>query len=497
MGRKKGKGRSVKRNKNVHNEPEETVNAPHSFVIHKGLPGGHTLELTKDFRKVMEPFTATSLKERKKNTIKDFVSIAGPLHVSHLFIFSQTELGMYLKIMRLPRGPTLTFKVHNFSLARDVISSLKVQNVVEEAFKHSPLIVLNSFSGEGLQMKLMASMFQNMFPTINLTNVDLNTIRRCVLLNYNPTTKLIDFRHFNIKVAAVGISKGVKKVIQGKVPNLAKCNDISDFFKKTAVMSESEVEDDPSNHVTLAQKMISRGNIESGKSAIRLSELGPRLTLQLVKIEDGLLDGEVLYHDLIHKTEEEKLAIQKKRGLKRKLKEKRKKVQEDNKKAKEKLKEKHKEKSLKGMKKETESDIQMKKISREANEETAVPEDDDREYYREEVGEEPDQDMFSAKPVGVKRPASTFHSFKNKRQRIDTNSDSKFKKGFKNKNKFSENRNKGFNKKHKFDDQRNKSKKNKGGRGIDKTNSHNRDHRPIGGKFASKKSKKTGKRKQF
>lgn len=92
---------------------------------------------------------------------------------------------------------------------------------------------------------------------------------------------------------------------------------INFFFNRTAVMSESEAEDDPSNHVTVNQKIISRGNVESGKSAIRLTELGPRLTLQLMKIEDGLLDGEVLYHDLIHKSEEEKLEIQKKRELKR------------------------------------------------------------------------------------------------------------------------------------------------------------------------------------
>ena len=64
MARKHRKGRSVRKNQNVHNEPEEVVNAPHSFVIHKGLPGGHTLELTKDFRKVMEPFTASSLRVR-------------------------------------------------------------------------------------------------------------------------------------------------------------------------------------------------------------------------------------------------------------------------------------------------------------------------------------------------------------------------------------------------------------------------------------------------
>lgn len=76
------------------------MKAPHSFVIHRGLPGEHIIELTKDFRRVMEPFTASSLKARKRNTIKDFVSVAGVLHVSHLCIFTRTELGMYLKLCR-------------------------------------------------------------------------------------------------------------------------------------------------------------------------------------------------------------------------------------------------------------------------------------------------------------------------------------------------------------------------------------------------------------
>lgn len=43
--------------------------------------------------------------------------------------------------------------------------------VYEELFNNSPLVILNNFSGEGMQLKLIASMFQNMFPTINLTTV--------------------------------------------------------------------------------------------------------------------------------------------------------------------------------------------------------------------------------------------------------------------------------------------------------------------------------------
>lgn len=61
MGKKKI-GRSVKKNPNRSIESDAHVSGPHSFVIHKGLPGGHTVELTKDFRKIMEPFTASSLK---------------------------------------------------------------------------------------------------------------------------------------------------------------------------------------------------------------------------------------------------------------------------------------------------------------------------------------------------------------------------------------------------------------------------------------------------
>lgn len=74
---------------------------------------------------------------------------------------------------RVPRGPTLTFKIQSFSLARDVISMLKKQMVYEEAYKNAPLVILNNFSGEGMQLKLIASTFQNMFPTINLTTVSI------------------------------------------------------------------------------------------------------------------------------------------------------------------------------------------------------------------------------------------------------------------------------------------------------------------------------------
>lgn len=94
---------------------------------------------------------------------------------------------MYLKIARLPQGPTLTFWIRNYSLSRDVISSMKKQFVFEKLYQNAPLIVLNSLSGEGLHMKLMASMFQNMFPTINITKVRKAHLREGIIRAFNSS----------------------------------------------------------------------------------------------------------------------------------------------------------------------------------------------------------------------------------------------------------------------------------------------------------------------
>lgn len=84
------------------------------------------------------------------------------------------------------------------------------------------------------------------------------------------------------------------------------------------------------NEIILAQHLRSRGNLKSNQSAIRLTEIGPRMTLELVKIEDGLCDGEVLYHTYVSKTPEEISELRQRNTEKKRLKEQRKREQEEN-----------------------------------------------------------------------------------------------------------------------------------------------------------------------
>lgn len=418
---RKRKGKKKKTSK-IDVLEEEYKAAPHSFVFHRGHVGRNVKQLVMDTRLLMEPFTAKNLQVRKKNVLKDFVSVAGLLHVSHFVMFTKTDLGVYLRLCRLPRGPTLTFKVHNYCLTKDVISSLRKPNLEQIQFMHHPLLVMNNFSVPDSHIKLMATMFQNMFPSINVHKVKLNDVRRCVLVNFSDKSNLIDFRHYNIKVVPVGMSRSVKKIIQAKVPNLGKYTDISDYVNRAGYSSESEVElDGPANEVILPQAMKSRGNIKSSKSAVRLTELGPRLTLELIKIEEGICEGHVMYHGYITKTEAELAAAKAVREKKKKLKEARRKQQEANVKRKKEEREKNKQRSLEGIKrKQDEEDENVAEPETHVSDE----EDDDVAYYEQEVGHMPDADTFI--PGAVKRKTSPVkHGAEVKKRKFDTDQNGK------------------------------------------------------------------------
>lgn len=289
MGRKR-KGKSKRLNKQVASEePEELVRAPHSFIFHRGLVGKNISRLLMDFRHVMEPFTASKLRARKSNSIKDFVAASGVLHVSHMLIFTQTIISPYMRIVKVPRGPTLTFKIHNFTHSNDVLSSLKKQYAFNKIFLNPPLVVLNGFVGDDPHIKLMISTFQGMFPTINVTTVSLKNISRCVLFNYNPENKTVDFRHYVVRAVPVGISKAVKKLGRTKIPDLSQFTDVSEFMTKAELLSDSEPEDDPNNKFSLPQSVGPR-TVKGNQAGVRLTEYGPRITMQLIKVEEGVME---------------------------------------------------------------------------------------------------------------------------------------------------------------------------------------------------------------
>jgi len=176
--------------------------------------------------------------------------------------------------------------------------------------------------------KLMTAMFQNLFPPINVETINLRDCRRIVLFNYDADSKIVTFRQYTINAAPTGISKATRRVIRAKIPNLNKMQDISEYVFKSDNLSDSEAEDLPESKVLLPQNYVGRGNRREHKSAIRLKEIGPRMTLVLIKIEEEFCSGRVLFHQFVQKTREEIALLKKKTKVQEELDKKARKLQQ-------------------------------------------------------------------------------------------------------------------------------------------------------------------------
>ncbi len=247
--------------------------------------------------------------------------------------------------------------MNNFNLATD--SSAKVPKHLES---------------------LITTVFQSLFPPINPQVVPLKSMRRVLLLNREQPTGdsdsfVLNFRHYAITTKAAGISRALKRLNaadklmhskstkRGGLPNLGKLQDIADYmvggedgdgYMTDGGTSGSEAETDAEVEVvdTAAGRVLSKkaravaeaANGPEGddgmqtvetdtgvqKRAVKLVELGPRMRLRLVKVEEGLCQGQVMWHEHIHKSQEEIRELRQRWEKRRLEKEARKREQKDN-----------------------------------------------------------------------------------------------------------------------------------------------------------------------
>eukprot|EP00850_Spirogloea_muscicola_P003065 SM000012S25327 [mRNA] locus=s12:304110:313728:- [translate_table: standard] len=401
---------------------------PQSFVFSRGARLGASLrQLERDLRRLMLPNTALRLRVRPPPLpacaggrperswaarrarapaerapwdalspqwaqalafgLKDFVHVSGPLGVTHFVILSVTQEAPYLRVARTPRGPTLTFKVLRYSLAADIASSQARPRAPPAIFKNPPLVVMHGFGSGKEHLKLVTVMFQNMFPAINVQKVKLAACQRVLLLSYNAESRTVEFRHYSISAQPVGVSKPVRKLVQSRaLPDLGMLTDVGDFFARSGYGSESEAEDEAAK-VKLSQN-FGRSNRACSQSAVKLHEVGPRITLQLLKVEEGLCNGAVMFHEFVQKTEEEKAILKSKIEARDALKKQRKAEQDAN------VLRKRKAPA------HIHDDGELEDLTAEETETggQAGEADDDIDWYRREVGEEPDEAFVNAVP---------------------------------------------------------------------------------------------------
>ncbi|PGH04071.1 ribosome biogenesis protein SSF1/2 [Blastomyces parvus] len=360
--------------------------SPKSMVIRVGAGeiGPSVSQLVKDVRTMMEPDTASRLKERKSNKLKDYTVMTGPLGVTHLLLFSKSSTGnTNFRLALAPRGPTLHFRVENYSLCKDVLKALKHPKGSDKLHLTPPLLVMNNFMASKTDDKdpsskavpkhlesLTTTVFQSLFPPISPQTTPLSSIRRIMLLNRELSPEqtedgsyIINLRHYAITTKRTGVPKRIRRLDPkeqrhrdrkaGALPNLGKLNDVADYLLDPSAAgytsaSETELDTDAEVEVmeTTAKKVLNKRELQRMKAgerksstpsdpsvekrAVKLVELGPRMKLKLTKVEEGLCGGKVLWHHFHTKTEAETRQLDEAWEKKRKEKEQRRKEQKEN-----------------------------------------------------------------------------------------------------------------------------------------------------------------------
>lgn len=319
--------------------------------------------------------------------MKDFLVMCGPLGVSHLLLFSRSEVGnVNLRLCRVPRGPTLHFRVENYSLCKDILKSMRRPRAGANDYMVAPLLVMNNFLTSDSERerlgdkappkhleKLVTDMFQGLFPPIQPHTTPLHSIKRVLLLNREPPSEengsvTISLRHYAITTKVTGVPKAIRrlyaaeKLIGSKekkksaLPNLGKLEDVADYMldpSAAGYTSASDTEQDTDNEVEVTapvrQKVLShreKEKLKAGdetsharakgskarveKRAVKLVELGPRMVLRLTKVEEDVCGGKIMWHEYIKKSKAEEQELEKKWTQRNKEKEERRRIQKEN-----------------------------------------------------------------------------------------------------------------------------------------------------------------------
>ncbi|EIW60527.1 Brix-domain-containing protein [Trametes versicolor FP-101664 SS1] len=347
----------------VASNPGAAEGVPKSFVIKHGQVGSSLAQLVRDFRKVMEPNTASRLRERARNKLRDFLTMAPALGVTHLLAFTLTDVAPSMRIVRLSAGPTLSFRVERYSLMKDLVnSSRRARSMSSVEYLSPPLLVLASFpppsSTTPPHLTLLMKTFQSLFPPLAPQSLSLSSARRVVLVHYNAERGTVDVRHYLITVKPYGVSKRIRRVLEGasakSAPSTATAHatldlgnekDVADFLLRrrgepgpssdgyeSAASSASSAGGDDGDAISLADDYVGRNNKKGQKRAVKLDEVGPRMELRLIKIVEGVpgKEGGVLYHEFVKKSKAEAKAQKADHAAKEKLRLQRRKEQEAN-----------------------------------------------------------------------------------------------------------------------------------------------------------------------
>ncbi|GAB5361900.1 hypothetical protein AAMO2058_000752500 [Amorphochlora amoebiformis] len=219
---------------------------PRPMVIKRPGSSKRLANLVFDIRQFLSPYTPVKLKELRKNTLQDFLQAGRVLGMTHLIILSESPAGSFMRIVKSPMGPTFTFKLRDYNLLREVIEK-QVSRPNWKPDTNSPaVLVMKGLNKSLAHHQLVSTLFQGLFKNSTLDQMHSRDFKRLALLTRNSSSQQFTLRQY---------------ITRQMPPSVRDENNFTSINISHALRATNE-------------------------KLVRIWEIGPRLDMELIRIDE-------------------------------------------------------------------------------------------------------------------------------------------------------------------------------------------------------------------
>ena len=235
---------------------------PLSIVVVLKNNNRRFFSLAQDFFKCLSPFCISGLTKNIEKLMCINLKTIKLLKLSHIWIFSQCRLSMFIHFSSIFSNHFLSFEIMRFALKKEFSKKSTGNKVFASIFLFLNNISLKSDLGVFLSKQL-----RKIVPIETNAKKIIENISKCILFDFNDSLKIMEFRCYAINNNYLLLSRKARKL--NKLKKINQHNNIHRY-------ASGKCKNNPLLFKRLGQ--------QQQKNTIRIIEIGPRFTTKILNL---------------------------------------------------------------------------------------------------------------------------------------------------------------------------------------------------------------------
>ena len=232
---------------------------PLSIILILNNRNKRFLGLVQDFSKSLNPFSVSGLTRYMEKIISIDIKTVKILKITHIWIFSQCKLSMFLHFSNIFSSRILSFEILKFILKKEFFGK---KNFKDDAYKNTFLFLNNISEKSNLGMFLNKHL-RKVLTLEKKKEIILENFSKIILFDFDNDLNIMDYRCYIIGNNSLLLPRKVRKLKK---------------LKKN-LMENKLMDETYFDKLTTFQKYC-KNKI---KNIVRIIEIGPRITAKILK----------------------------------------------------------------------------------------------------------------------------------------------------------------------------------------------------------------------